>query len=204
MRHAVKKAGVGLRRDQGESTRKLVSPRFWSAVCDAAKLQGVLPLLLLDVDGVLMPTGSSVPPGFERRSTEKSDIVVSRQHGVWLHELADCFELVWASTWGDGANEAFGEFYELPHLPSITLGELPRHGSRKLSQVALYSGERALAWVDDEIYDDARSWAVRRSAPTLLVRTNGSVGLRPEHYERLKRFGTGVVDGALRREEGAP
>ncbi len=59
-----------------------------------------LPLLLLDVDGVLMPLGRSVPPGFERHTTVTSDVVVSAQHGEWLRELMGSFELVWASTWG--------------------------------------------------------------------------------------------------------
>jgi hypothetical protein len=160
-----------------------------TSVADSA----VLPLLLLDVDGVLMPTGLSVPRGFERHSTENADIIVSRQHGVWLHDLAARFELVWASTWGDRANDTFGEFYGLGRLPIVAIGDLPRHGTRKLSPIAAFVGDRAVAWVDDEIYDDARHWAEKRSASTLLIRPGGSVGLSQEHYEQLKRFGSDLA-----------
>jgi hypothetical protein len=40
----------------------------------------MLPLLLLDADGVLSPTGSGVPPAFERRSTPTYSVVVSTEH----------------------------------------------------------------------------------------------------------------------------
>lgn len=153
--------------------------------CDT---RAVRPLLLLDVDGVLMPTGRSVPPGYERRTAGGAEIVICRQHGEWLIDLARSFELVWASTWGAKANESFGTVLGLPRLESIVLGDLPRDGTRKLKAVDAFAGERALAWVDDEIYDDATTWATKRSASTLLVRTSGSVGLRQTHIDQLKRF----------------
>jgi hypothetical protein len=53
----------------------------------------MLPLLLLDVDGVLSPTGSGVPPGFERRSTPTYSVVISTDHGAWLQTLSESFEL---------------------------------------------------------------------------------------------------------------
>src|SRR3954447_19394357 len=57
------------------------------------------------------------------------------------------------------------------------LDELPRTGTRKLAAVNRYVRDRPLAWVDDELYDDAQLWAQARRAPTLLIRTQPSVGL---------------------------
>jgi len=149
----------------------------------------VRPLLLLDVDGVLMPTGRSIPPGFERHTTLDAEIVVARQHGEWLHDLLVLFEVVWATTWGESADRIIGGFFGLPPLPVLQLGELPRSGTRKLGKVAAFVGDRALAWVDDELYNDAAAWAEHRSAPTLLVRTSGTVGLKRKHFDQLKLFG---------------
>src|SRR4051812_4374976 len=143
------------------------------------------PLLLLDVDGVLTPTGNAVPPGFERRSTTAFSVVVREEHGEWLRLLSDVYELVWATTWGDSANEVYGTIHGLDEMPVVPLGYLPRAGTRKLAAVARYVGARPFAWVDDELYDDAESWARARVSPTLLVRTCGSVGLSKADVERL-------------------
>jgi len=146
------------------------------------------PLLLLDVDGVLSPTGIAVPPRYERRVTATFSVVVRPDHGEWLRELAVAYELVWASTWGSKANEVYGTIHALEEMPVIPLGQLPRSGTRKLAAVDRYVGDRAFAWIDDELYDDAVSWAQARSAPTLLVRTRASIGLTHADVERLHEF----------------
>ena len=147
------------------------------------------PLLILDVDGVLSPTGRSVPPGFERVTSDAFDVVVCPQHGEWLRSLTSLFEPVWGTTWGDAANAVFGSVLGLPSWPVIPLVNLPRDGTRKLSAVSRYVDERAVAWVDDELYDDAREWAEARSAPTLLLPTRPSVGLTEMEVDRLRAFG---------------
>jgi hypothetical protein len=96
--------------------------------------------------------------------------------------------LVWASTWGEAANRVYGEIHGLERLPVIALGNLPRAGTRKLTAVDRYVGDRALAWVEDELYDDAENWARARPAPTLLVRTRASVGLTRGDVDRLIAF----------------
>ena len=151
------------------------------------------PLLLLDVDGVLMPLGRSVPRGYERHVTESSNLVAAAQHGVWLRELSQSFEIVWATTWGDSANDTFGELFGLPRFDFVRLVDMPRHGTRKLAAVEAFAGSRPLAWVDDELYDDAMAWADGRVEQTLLVRPAPYVGLLVEHFASLKQFAVSAV-----------
>lgn len=150
------------------------------------------PLLLVDVDGVLQPVGRSVPPGFERFVSDESEVVLCRQHGVWLTHLASTFDLVWATTWGATANGAIGARLGLPELPHLELTDLPRAGTRKLAAVQAYSGDRAVAWIDDELYEDAEAWAAARSAPTLLRRTASGVGFTHADVRALEAFASGL------------
>ena len=146
------------------------------------------PLLLVDVDGVLQPVGRSVPPGFERFTDDESVVVLCRKHGDWLTHLATTFDLVWATTWGATANRAIGRRLGLPELPHVDLSNLPRSGTRKLGAVTHFVGDRAAAWIDDELYEDALDWAAGRPAPTLLRRTASGVGLTEADVHALDAF----------------
>ena len=129
-----------------------------------------------------------MPPGFARHTTTSYDVVISETHGEWLRALAAVFDIVWATTWGESANLVFGQLLNLPRLPVLPLHDLPRDGTRKLAAVAHYVEARAVAWVDDELYDDAETWARSREFPTLLIRTRASAGLQRAHVNRLRDF----------------
>lgn len=150
------------------------------------------PLLLLDIDGVLQPVGSSVPPGYQRIVTDDATVVLHAAHGRWLAELADDVEIVWASTWGGRANRLIGARLGLPELTHIELADLPRDGTRKLQAVKSFVDERPFAWIDDELYEDAFAWAEGRGEPTLLRRTRASVGLTREDVEAVAAFVRGL------------
>ena len=55
----------------------------------------------------------------------------------------------------------------------------------KLGAIDRYAGDRAAAWIDDNLDDECRRWARERTAPTLLVDAEPATGLSDEHVERL-------------------
>jgi hypothetical protein len=148
------------------------------------------PLLLLDVDGVLAPllTGGTVPDGFAEHTVMGDRLLLSQLHGEWLVALSDDFELVWATSWEDDA-QAIAPLLGLPtNMPVIRLGDVEQPGTWKLAAIARYVGDRPLAWVDDDLGEDAFEWAGARSAPTLLLRADPRIGLLPSHIDQLVRF----------------
>jgi hypothetical protein len=75
-----------------------------------------------------------------------------------------------------------------PELPHVDLSDLPRSGTRKLMAVTQYVGDRAVAWIDDELYEDALAWAADRTVPTILRRTSAGVGLTEPDVRALDAF----------------
>jgi hypothetical protein len=146
------------------------------------------PYLLLDVDGVLSPTTGVAPRGFRRVETPDYRVTLSDQHGGWLRELSEMYELVWATSWGDAANHVYAHLLGLPQLPVVPLPRPTAGQSWKLPHVVAWVGARPLAWVDDELVDDALAWGANRVEPTLLLRTDGSVGLREPDVQCLREF----------------
>jgi hypothetical protein len=130
-------------------------------------------LLLLDVDGVLVPTRPA--PGFDRWV------------GVVLRALALEFQLVWATAWEQRANGLLASRFGLGELPVIEFRQ-SRGATSKLECVRAAVGDRPVAWVDDDLHEDAFAWAQSRRARTLLLRPHPSRGLAAGHVERLQRF----------------
>lgn len=120
------------------------------------------------------------------------------QAGAWLTRLACCFEPVWCTGWEERAGE------HLPHLLGLAGGPYPhltfegfdgqpgRHW--KLDAIDAYAGEhRPLAWIDDGHDERSRRWASQRGGPTLLVRTDPSIGLTDAQVQELERWATTVA-----------
>lgn len=142
----------------------------------------VRPLLLLDVDGVLLVVRTTVADNDEAMDAEAT---LHRDAGAWLRELAEAFDLVWATTWADLANRMIAPALGLPPLPAIRF-DMERHlPTPKLSSVIGWVGDRPCAWIDDDLHHDADTWAAGRSVPTLLVHVDTATGLERRHVDGL-------------------
>src|SRR4029453_4199029 len=75
-------------------------------------------------------------------------------------------------------------------LPCLTFDGRAVFGSShwKVDAIDEYAGDRPAAWIDDNMNEECRFWAVKRSAPTLLVETQPSEGLTDEHVDGLGRW----------------
>lgn len=151
------------------------------------------PLLLMDVDGVLFPVTQKPSSDFRRRRLEEgsAEVWFSWRVAGRLAMLDAHFEVVWCTAWGADANRLVGRAHgigarsviDFPPAPSIAPGQ-----TWKLAGVAAFVAERPLAWIDDELGEDAHRWALSRRAPTLLVPTDPGEGLNDEHVRRLVEF----------------
>ena len=150
-----------------------------------------LPLLLVDVDGVLSLFGFdplSPPPG---RFVLVDGIphLISAAVGDHLRALITTFELVWCTGGEEKADEHLRHVLELPETcPHLTFdgAASSQRAHWKLAAIDRYAGqERAVAWIDDAHDDACRSWAAARAGPTLLVSTEPAVGLTGAHVQQL-------------------
>ncbi|MFD9287828.1 hypothetical protein ACFWBV_05840 [Streptomyces sp. NPDC060030] len=160
------------------------------------------PLLMIDIDGPLNPYAAlarSAPPAGYRihpmRPTGWKEgtplpVLLSPGHGDELLALAARYELVWATTWKDEANEWVGPRLGLPPLPYIDWPAM--HGVTadgtywKTRYVVDYADGRPFAWVDDEISGpDTDYVAAHHPGRALLRRIDPWVGLLREDFDAL-------------------
>jgi len=147
------------------------------------------PLLLLDVDGVLIPyAAAEQPAGFEQHQLLGEQVWLAPQHGAWLRPLCDRFELIWATGWEHDANRLLAPILGLPALPVM---EFPRNADgrfTKLPTITRFAAGRPLVWLDDELSDAARAWAASRAAPTLLLDADPAIGLTEQIVALIATF----------------
>ncbi len=148
------------------------------------------PILFVDVDGVLSLFGWERDATPDGSFTMVDGIVhlIGEHGGRLLARLSQTFELVWATGWEEKANEYLVHLLELEsELPTVSFDGHAVFGSAhwKLEALEAFARDRPAAWIDDNIDDECRAWAERRSAPTLLVETETHVGITDEHVETL-------------------
>jgi hypothetical protein len=164
-------------------------------VTDASKP----PILFVDVDGVISLFGFT--PGTEGMPGPLYWIdgvahCIPRDVGERLSTLAERFELVWATGWEERANEHLPHLLGLPfrELPYLTFDGRAAFGSAhwKLEAIDAYAGDRAAAWIDDNVDEECMAWAEERPAPTLVIHAESATGLTAEHVEQLLAWADGL------------
>ncbi|AUY48623.1 hypothetical protein EH183_06350 [Streptomyces sp. CB01881] len=154
------------------------------------------PLLFLDVDGVLNPVCPGPDGDFDAHTLLGHTVLLSARHGSWLRELAEAYELVWATTWEEHANTHVAPAIGLPELPVVRFtGYLPQPGdprvplmelfsARKWAPLLRYAAGRPFAWIDDVIPGRlVRNAFWRRDR--VLLRIDPGEGLERRHVDRL-------------------
>ncbi len=153
------------------------------------------PILFVDVDGVISLFGFSPGAGRLPGPLHWIDGVahcIPDDVGQRLCTLAERFDLVWATGWEDRANEHLPLILKLPFrdLPTLMFDGRAVFGSAhwKVEAIDEYAGDRAAAWIDDNLDETCIAWAERRAAPTLIVETDPARGLTDEHVAQLVRW----------------
>jgi hypothetical protein len=154
---------------------------------------GARPLLLLDVDGVLLV----VRTAWDAALDDALDLepTLHPEAGAWLAELAGSFELAWATTFADMANRVIAPALGIPPLPAIAFDMDRRAPTAKLPSVIAWVGDRPCAWIDDDLGHDADTWAAGRTIPTLLVHVDMTVGMTRRDVDRLLAWAASLADG---------
>jgi hypothetical protein len=157
----------------------------------------IRPLLLLDIDGVIALLGDgSGEPVFEAIAGE-FPVRIAERSPERVRVLRRHFVLVYATSWGGGADEFISPLIGLPvgvpHVPFNRDAESAPGATWKLPFVARFVRDRPAAWVDDELDVDVGVWQAARGAPTLLVHTDPRVGLTDEHVTKLVGFADRVT-----------
>jgi hypothetical protein len=171
-------------------------------------------MLMIDVDGPLNPyaakptrrpdgytTHRLLPPNWEadQRSllatlgmpngrVKPLRVWLNPDHGPALAALP--FDLVWATTWEQEANDYIAPVLGLPELPVIAWTE--KHSERdggiywKTPEIVAWAEGRAFAWIDDEITDADRDWVrAHHTGPALLRHIDPAIGLTGGDFEAL-------------------
>ena len=161
-----------------------------------------LPILFLDVDGVIIPYGlaETVPDSatVALDGPDANETLLDRidpEHGPRLSELG-C-ELVWATGWEDEANDVISPRIGLPQLPVLAWSfedvGTPARLHWKTRDVIAFADGRPFVWIDDEIGDVDREWvALHHPGPALLHHIDAHVGLTDDDVTTIGRWLAGL------------
>jgi hypothetical protein len=172
--------------------RPLVSSGLVSSASppDDESVNDPRPLLCIDVDGVLNPYfAHRVGARFVAHRVGNHVVHLEPAHGPSLLAFADRFDLVWATSWEDEANEIIGPLLGWPTLPVIHFdSEVNKTG--KSPAIEHYAAGRPLVWIDDQPLRGDRAWERDRNLriPTRILKPNSGQGLGSDHLAAITAF----------------
>ncbi|MBV1853246.1 hypothetical protein [Catellatospora tritici] len=165
------------------------------------------PLLFLDVDGPLNPYAAKPtrrPEGYQTHRMLLASMAQPHRPSyhrrrplrVWLNPdhgpslLALPYDLVWATTWTDEANEWIAPRLGLPELPVVQWPRPRQDGPGgvfwKTATLVEWAAGRPFAWVDDDVTDADVAWvAAHHGGPALVHRVDPKHGLRAGDFAAL-------------------
>jgi hypothetical protein len=146
-------------------------------------------LVFLDIDGTLVPFGSTSrathPVGSGNPLLEQVDLHLARRLATLPAEL------VWATTWMHEANDVLAPHVGWPPLPVLEALEPSAEDEYfrlhwKTRSIVDRAAGRAFAWVDDEITDADQEWIdEHHPGVALLLRVDPHAGLTSADLDRL-------------------
>lgn len=158
-----------------------------------------IPILLLDVDGVVNALMRSDWPEAQVSRALGFDITTSKHLGAALLQLL--VEIRWLTTWAEEANEHISDLCGLPndlpvsgHPVRNLSGFDPAWKIRCAARVA--EEGRDIIWIDDDlssmgIYDEdsaRETLSLGSNQRIKIVQPNAWVGLTPAHIEEIKEW----------------
>ncbi|MEU3728126.1 HAD domain-containing protein [Streptomyces sp. NPDC033538] len=156
------------------------------------------PLLFLDVDGPLIPFGSSAGQKEVAAASSTVDpgnpLLGRLDPGIGERLIALGCQLVWATTWMEEANEVVAPRIGLPRLPVLEwpdadAGGTPRGLHWKTRPMVEWAAGRPFIWVDDEISAMDRLWVdASHPGPSLLHQVESTKGLNGADFSALARW----------------
>ncbi|MGH3663409.1 MAG: hypothetical protein ACRDTQ_16330 [Micromonosporaceae bacterium] len=133
---------------------------------------------------MLNPYGGDLcPPGFGEHHLFPKDqepVRINLEHGLWIRELLDMFDVTWATSWNGDANRLLAPLLRIPVLPVISMPPAPFQPSAKVPLIEAFSQQMPAVWIDDLHTAAARAWRDNRRAPTALITVDPAIGLTRE------------------------
>lgn len=157
------------------------------------------PLLVLNVDGVLNPSGprSRPEPPWVTFTDDWRDepVALNPYHGERLLALSQttACELAWGTAWEKRANEKVAPRLGLPSLPIIPVSMEPPgldYGVLwKTGHIAAYAAGRPLVWLDDHPCDLDSAFLAAHGVPDhLIIVIDPEAGLQDRHLDHVERW----------------
>ncbi|NNN34512.1 hypothetical protein HLK59_29960 [Streptomyces sp. S3(2020)] len=163
-------------------------------------------ILFLDIDGTILPFGSSRPyPVYDGEVAAGHPLLNRADPGLGVRLTALGCELVWATTWAaEEANDLLAPWLGLPPRPAV---DWPAAGDGeggvlhwKTLPLLDRAAGRPFVWVDDEIGAADRAWvADHHPAPALLLRVDHRYGITGADLTVVERW---LSDGLVARSAG--